>query len=301
MSRKRKVAADGDLAGRTRAGTCVRESQIASESRKPPAMKRTILHLVVALFFVGSVRADPTIQSVQQALKDQGFYYGSVTGEKSAETTAALRRYQIRNGLQITGEINPETLRSLKVSPNSASSPALAPAPPVTQPRGAAPNDRSRLGLESSPRSFSEPDQRVEMNRPFVGAPYDSAPAQINVRIVAEVQRQLASRGYYRDWIDGRYGRRTAFALRVFQVRCGLPPTGRLDMMTLDALGLSDANLAYLEPAPRLSEAWVPVRKFKHGKWKVKWKKYHRDDEDAYVEEHGEEHGEGHGHGHDDD
>ena len=297
MSRKRKVAADGDLAGRTRAGTCVRESQIASESRKPPAMKRTILHLVVALFFVGSVRADPTIQSVQQALKDQGFYYGSVTGEKSAETTAALRRYQIRNGLQITGEINPETLRSLKVSPNSASSPALAPAPPVTQPRGAAPNDRSRLGLESSPRSFSEPDQRVEMNRPFVGAPYDSAPAQINVRIVAEVQRQLASRGYYRDWIDGRYGRRTAFALRVFQVRCGLPPTGRLDMMTLDALGLSDANLAYLEPAPRLSEAWVPVRKFKHGKWKVKWKKYHRDDEDAYVEEHGE----GHGHGHDDD
>ena len=297
MSRKRKAAADGDLAGRTRAGTCVRESQIASESRKPPAMKRTILHLVVALFFVGSVRADPTIQSVQQALKDQGFYYGSVTGEKSAETTAALRRYQIRNGLQITGEINPETLRSLKVSPNSASSPALAPAPPVTQPRGAAPNDRSRLGLESSPRSFSEPDQRVEMNRPFVGAPYDSAPAQINVRIVAEVQRQLASRGYYRGWIDGRYGRRTAFALRVFQVRSGLLPTGRLDMMTLDALGLSDANLAYLEPAPRLSEAWVPVRKFKHGKWKVKWKKDHRHGGDEYGDWDREGNGDEQGHG----
>jgi len=301
MSRKRKVAADGDLAGRTRAGTCARESQIASESRKPPAMKRTILHLVVALFFVGSVRADPTIQSVQQALKDQGFYYGSVTGEKSAETIAALRRYQIRNGLQITGEINPETLRSLKVSPNSASSPALAPAPPVTQPRGAALNDRSRLGLESSPHSFGESGGQLESGRPFIGTPYESTPPRMNVRIVAEVQRQLASRGYYRGWIDGRYGRRTAFALRVFQVRSGLPPTGRLDMMTLDALGLSDANLAYLEPAPRLSEAWVPVRKFKHGKWKVKWKKYHRDDEDAYVEEHGEEHGEGHGHGHDDD
>jgi len=264
-------------------------------------MKRTILHLVVALFFVGSVRADPTIQSVQQALKDQGFYYGSVMGEKSAETTAALRRYQIRNGLQITGEINPETLRSLKVSPNSASSPALAPAPPVTQPRGAALNDRSRLGLESSPHSFGESGGQLESGRPFIGTPYESTPPRMNVRIVAEVQRQLASRGYYRGWIDGRYGRRTAFALRVFQVRSGLPPTGRLDMMTLDALGLSDANLAYLEPAPRLSEAWVPVRKFKHGKWKVKWKKYHRDDEDAYVEEHGEEHGEGHGHGHDDD
>ena len=52
---------------------------------------------------------------VQQALKDQGFYYGDVNGEKTADTTAALRRYQIRNGLQITGEIDAETLRSLGV------------------------------------------------------------------------------------------------------------------------------------------------------------------------------------------
>src|SRR5256712_11374245 len=125
-------------------------------------MKRTIVHVVVALCAVGAVHADQTIQSVQQALQDQGFYYGNVTGEKSAETTAALRRYQIRNGLQITGEINPETLRSLKVSPNSASSPALAPAPPVTQPRGAALNDRSRLGLESAPHSFGESGGQLE-------------------------------------------------------------------------------------------------------------------------------------------
>jgi len=47
-------------------------------------MKRTTLHLVVVLFFLGSARADQTVRSVQQALKDQGFYYGNVTGEKSA-------------------------------------------------------------------------------------------------------------------------------------------------------------------------------------------------------------------------
>src|SRR6266581_2696533 len=50
-------------------------------------MKRTALQLVVVLAFVGSVRADQTIQSVQQALTDQGFYYGNVTGEKSAVIT----------------------------------------------------------------------------------------------------------------------------------------------------------------------------------------------------------------------
>ena len=27
---------------------------------------------------------------------------------------------------------------------------------------------------------------------------------------------------------------------------------------------------------PRHYETWIPVTKFKHGKWKVKWKRYHR-------------------------
>src|SRR5437868_13510264 len=57
---------------------------------KPPAMKRTILQLVVALCVVGSIRADQTIQSGQHALTDQGFYYGNVTGEKSAEPITAV-------------------------------------------------------------------------------------------------------------------------------------------------------------------------------------------------------------------
>src|SRR5437764_14863502 len=97
-------------------------------------MKRTILHLVVALCVVGSVRADQTIQSVQQALTDQGFYCGNGTGEKSAETTAAIRRYQIRNGLQVNGEITSEALRSLNVNSNSASSPRLPSISAVAQP-----------------------------------------------------------------------------------------------------------------------------------------------------------------------
>ena len=55
-------------------------------------MKRTIMHFVVALCVTSLVRADQTTQPVQQALKDQGFYFGNVTGDKSAETTAATTR-----------------------------------------------------------------------------------------------------------------------------------------------------------------------------------------------------------------
>src|SRR6266705_3146444 len=96
-------------------------------------MKRTILYSVIALLFVRLVDADQTLQSVQQALKDQGFYYGNVTGDKSAETTAAVRRYQIRNGLQVTGEMNPETLRSLNVNSQSVASPPSTSKPAVAQ------------------------------------------------------------------------------------------------------------------------------------------------------------------------
>src|SRR5438046_4370989 len=96
-------------------------------------MKRAIAHLLLAMCAAGFVRADQTIQSVQETLKDQGFYYGNVTGDKSAETTAAIRRYQIRNGLKVTGEINPETLRSLNVNSNQAASSTQASKPAVTQ------------------------------------------------------------------------------------------------------------------------------------------------------------------------
>jgi peptidoglycan hydrolase-like protein with peptidoglycan-binding domain len=56
-------------------------------------MKRALICLVVTFCVINFAHADPTIRSLQQTLKDQGFYYGAVTGEKSAETTAAIRRY----------------------------------------------------------------------------------------------------------------------------------------------------------------------------------------------------------------
>jgi len=255
---------------------------------KTPAMKRTIAPLLLAVCVAGLVRADQTTQSVQQALKDQGFYYGNVTGDKSAETTAAIRRYQIRNGLQVTGEIDPETLRSLNVNSKSASSSQSISKSAITQSNTARPDDNPPVVQNSSPASSNEPDRRLEMNQPFVDG-QKSVPRRVNERMtIAAVQQQLISRGYYRSRVDGRYGRRTSFALRAFQLQSGLPPTGRLDTSTLNALGLSDANLAYLQPTPRSYETWVPVTKFKHGKWKVKWKKLHREDADEYGLEHRE-------------
>src|SRR5258708_35515174 len=100
-----------------------------------------------AVIFMGSMmlmRADQLVESVQQALKDEGFYYGEVNGDMNANVTAAIRRYQIRNGLQVSGELNDEMLRSLGIKSSGSSSrsttksasptPAAGGVPPQTPP-----------------------------------------------------------------------------------------------------------------------------------------------------------------------
>src|SRR5436309_11752072 len=98
---------------------------------------RLRIAILILLASVGPLWADQAIQNVQQALKDQGFYYGEITGTKDADTTAAIRRYQIRNGLQITGDLNEETLKSLGVGSSGTraitkASSTPAPAAPET-------------------------------------------------------------------------------------------------------------------------------------------------------------------------
>ena len=250
-------------------------------------MKRALLFVGLALLCgVRLLPADQTIRSLQQTLKDQGFYYGTVTGDKSAETTAAIRRYQIRNGLQVTGELNEETLRSVNSSSNSvasASQPASKPA--AIQPNSVRPDASARLSQSSPTPSFNPPNRPLETNPPYSASFYQSAPLRVNRRIIAEAQYQLMSRGYYRGRVDGKYGSRMAFAVRAFQSSAGLPPTGRLDIETVKALGSSDADFAYLAPAASPYQNWMPVKKFKHGKWKMKWKKYYRQPGDERGDE----------------
>ena len=267
-------------------------------------MKRSLLCFFVMSCTVSLVRADQAIQSLQQTLKEQGFYYGTVTGNKNTETTAAIRRYQIRNGLKVTGEINEETMRS--VNPNAVTSASNPASKPVNQPNIVRPNASAHLGQSSAPPSqpastpatiqsnslppdanasmsqsspppsFREPDRPVQTNPQYSASFYQSAPFRVNRRTIAGVQYQLLSRGYYRGRVDGRNGSRTALAVREFQFSAGLPPTGRLDIETVKALGVSGTEFADSAPASRGNELWMPVTKFKHGKWKVKWKKYHR-------------------------
>ena len=76
-------------------------------------MKRFGLLSILFLCSITRFHADDQIAAVQEKLKSRGFYYGEVDGENSNETAAAITRFQVRNGFQVTGELNEETLRSL--------------------------------------------------------------------------------------------------------------------------------------------------------------------------------------------
>ena len=79
-------------------------------------MKRFVLCcLVVTAGLISSLRADETIRAVQTRLKTGGFYFGEINGRNDSRTTAAITRYQIRNGLQITGKLDSPTRRALGV------------------------------------------------------------------------------------------------------------------------------------------------------------------------------------------
>jgi len=210
-----------------------------------------------AVIFMGSMmlmQADQFVESVQQALKDEGFYYGEVNGDMNANLTAAIRRYQIRNGLQVSGELNDETLRSLGIKSSGSSRLTTKLASP-TPAEGAVPSEPPPDETETAspappvqPFSNAPQDQQVFPSTPmgpasspgtvFADTPFQTAPPGVQRNVIVSAQIVLTRYGLYREQIDGIYGPAMELSLRAYQARTRLPVTGRLDLETLAALRL---------------------------------------------------------------
>src|SRR5437763_267269 len=200
-------------------------------------MKMLLRALWISLALTAAAMADQSITEVQQALKDQGFYYGQITGQKDADTTAAIRRFQIRNGLQITGELNDETLNSIRSATSSTAQstplparstpPSVAAAPDASDPRdGSAPQNRGLSAPPIHPGGVPVPDQwddRPNVGRRlpsgdgiFADTPFETAPLEVQRKVIADAQRILARRGLFKDEVDGAFGPALEFSLRAY-------------------------------------------------------------------------------------
>src|ERR1700675_3689845 len=85
---------------------------------------RKALLIFFGISIASSLWADDLTRVIQQRLKDQGFYYGEVDGQGGEETSAAIRRFQIRHGLKVTGQLDDNTLRTLDVARRSPAQPS---------------------------------------------------------------------------------------------------------------------------------------------------------------------------------
>ena len=239
---------------------------------------------IAALIFLGSMmlaRADQLVERVQQVLKDQGFYYGEVTGEMNANVTAAVRRYQIRNGLQVSGELNSETLRSLGIDSSGSARPATKPASPgpaaPSKPDEQPPAESANITPAPPVQAFGDApeDPQVYPSNPvapgtstggvLAGTPFEAAPPAVQRNVVRWAQIALARRGLYHDKVNGVFGPAMEFSLRAYQSRTRLPVSGRLDLETLAALRLLPGPRRpalhpprYGRPHPPVLDEWAP-------------------------------------------
>jgi len=239
---------------------------------------------IAALIFLGTLmlaQADQIIESVQQALKDQGFYYGEITGQMSSDLTAAIRRYQIRSGLQVNGQLNSETLQSLKINSSSSQTAAkpASPSPALSKPGEQSPIEGANVTpVPAQPFTNTPEEQQVYPSNPaapppsaagvLAQTPFEAAPPEVQRNVIVSAQIALARRGLYREEVNGIYGPAMEFSLRAYQARTKLPVTGRLDLQTLAALRLlPQPRQPFYDPSrrrwrpppgPPVGGEWVP-------------------------------------------
>ncbi len=68
------------------------------------------------------------LRQVQEKLRQAGAYNGRVDGVWGPDSQAALERFQQRNGLQVTGGLNPATAATLGINPTELLATAPGPA-----------------------------------------------------------------------------------------------------------------------------------------------------------------------------
>lgn len=145
------------------------------------------------------------VVTLQQKLKELGYYYGTIDGDYGSYTESAVRKFQADHGLYVDGVAGSYTMAALM----GQSAPAAAAA-----------NAAANTATQTTPvASFTGSLQ--------IGSRGDA---------VKELQSMLSKLGYYSGTLDGDYGSYTDAAVRKFQAARGLYVDGVVGSYTMAAL-----------------------------------------------------------------
>ncbi|MFP4300286.1 MAG: peptidoglycan-binding domain-containing protein [Spirulinaceae cyanobacterium] len=141
--------------------------------------------------YLGLGSQGTSVRSLQQRLRNLGYYQGDITGQFGDTTEAAVRRFQQAQGLTVDGVVGPRTFTRL----GQAQPATTATTPPATP----APNPAPTTTAANPSNGTALPSEEVR-----------------------SLQQRLSDRGFYDGDVDGIWGPRTQAALenaqRVYNV-----------------------------------------------------------------------------------
>jgi peptidoglycan hydrolase-like protein with peptidoglycan-binding domain len=158
--------------------------------------------------------------AAQNMLRSKGVYSGEANGKLDPATRDSIKNYQKNNGLRPTGTLNRATLEKMGIEltdkqraiPVSANSYASADKP------------RSRRSKSAAGGSEDKPRRAV----------FRATKEQI-----IEAQKLLKNGGMYSGEETGKLDDTTREGLKKYQEAKGLKPTGTLNQVTLEKMGIS--------------------------------------------------------------
>ena len=197
-----------------------------------------------------AMRAEPTevaiqasadqVKELQRQLASRGFYQGAIDGVAGAKTRAALRNFQVQQGIATEGGLNAQTRDSLgldwdrqPVKGSEEPERAVTRGNTDTTMRGQA------NGRGTAPQDGAQPGQ------PRSGS--DARHVQLSTLTsdqTKEVQERLQELGYYQGSIDGVMGAGTRAAMtRYFQRQAQLASQGMVDGSAIDLFGVEASDV----------------------------------------------------------
>jgi peptidoglycan hydrolase-like protein with peptidoglycan-binding domain len=236
-----------------------------------------------------ALRAEPIqmpttaeIRDVQQRMRALGHYNGPIDGQWTAETQAAIERYQRARGMPATARLDAPTVAAIRNDERNAEEARRRAelARPITVsdatdvrtiqnrmrqlnlydgPADGVWNQRTQASLEGFQRAKGLPVGQLnrqtlaamDLDPNSFGAQSGSRTASaalmsrpLDPTVVRRIQQRLRADGFYAGAPDGRWGPRTQAGLERFQQSRGIAPSGRLDPMTASALGFDPNNLS---------------------------------------------------------
>lgn len=167
---------------------------------------------VVGMSLKRGMMDSDTVRSMQQRLKDLGYYTGGVDGDFGASTELAVRAFQQQHRIKVDGVAGESTLNLLfgKDAQRAGVRPATpTPRPQVTPVPQITPID---VYVNVTP----DPNGSYVVLRPGDGG-----------ILVRNLQQSLKAQGYLTQDVDGKYGLATFEAVKRFQADNGLSQDGQ--------------------------------------------------------------------------